>query len=166
MEIVFHSLFPSPIGVFLFISNLEVSKQYSGTEFPSPVGVFLFILIQSFTYGIEHNVSVPYRGLSFYIYTEIWNENGTTSFRPLSGSFFLYSLGLDQMEKRVTSFRPLSGSFFLYFFCSVNPIYALKFPSPIGVFLFIFDDLKFYKCNSLFPSPIGVFLFISEQVVL
>ena len=57
--------------------------------FPSPVGVFLFIYNEVVITVKNKKVSVPCRGLSFYL--ELGNGNGVyhKSFRPLSGSFFL-----------------------------------------------------------------------------
>ena len=110
--------------------------------FPSPIGVFLFI------YGKKTKSIIVLR-------------NG---FRPLSGSFFLYLKLASAYLLNLSRFRPLSGSFFLYqlsikwevdtqtvsvpyrglsFYIQVRAILGgslRTFPSPIGVFLFIFID--------------------------
>ena len=107
------------------------------------------------------------------------------SFRPLSGSFFLFN-GLNHLLTPEISFRPLSGSFFLF----LNPKMLDKYPlimfsSPVGVFLFVlmrvllivdgnqsfrplsgsfFLFLKEAVCKTVdvmsFSSPVGVFLFV------
>ena len=88
-------------------------------------------------YSVNVEVSVPYRGLSFYILSPSRYTPKPPCFRPLSGSFFLYydfEL-IDEIDAKVSvpyrglsfyiimtvskslyskGFRPLSGSFFLY----------------------------------------------------
>ena len=83
--------------------------------FPSPIGVFLFICRQLLVILQTETVSVPYRGLSFYMNNKT-KEKLTLfdGFRPLSGSFFLY-LRIARHNLPSLRFRPLSGSFFLYF---------------------------------------------------
>ena len=130
--------FPSPIGVFLFISVAGYDDCLLGDEFPSPIGVFLFICWFWLLYAKKSVlVSVPYRGLSFYLVFTHFIDNGFESFRPLSGSFFLSIVSVDFnrygsvtvsvpyrglsfylgfkmfYNVEMDSFRPLSGSFFL-----------------------------------------------------
>ena len=181
-----HRRFPSPIGVFLFILENWINKWLRGKKFPSPIGVFLFILNSlellqqkrkgfrplsgSFFlsyYPLFHlfsllYVSVPYRGLSFYLMlqAEIEREikrfpspigvflfilhccgNGWWCWRisvPYRGlSFYLIDIML--LSTLYNAFRPLSGSFFLSsnLLPLIYPV-CIEFPSPIGVFLFIF----------------------------
>ena len=84
--------FPSPVGVFLFICVYDKYFKVQEDMFPSPVGVFLFILRQpSLSVSISEKVSVPCRGLSFYIVSFLCTKRFRRfCFRPLSGSFFLY----------------------------------------------------------------------------
>ena len=57
-------------------------------------------------------------------------------FRPLSGFFLLYmSMNLKQLVEK--SFRPLLGSFLLYRMKMLEKKKVIRFPSPVGVFLFI-----------------------------
>ena len=80
--------FPSPIGVFLFIYS-GGGDRVKEVMFPSPIGVFLFIWLYYVYIFILSSVSVPYRGLSFYLKIFSMFYTLFSSFRPLSGSFFL-----------------------------------------------------------------------------
>ena len=134
---------------------------------------------------MNQQVSVPYRGLSFYMKARNPHlDNGRLSFRPLSGSFFLYMKRPTICELFKFVSVPYRGLSFYINECLCSTSYLNEFPSPIGVFLFIYiriessgnlpgvsvpyRGLSFYitfiyssaGINWLFPSPIGVFLFI------
>ena len=60
-------ILPSPCGVFIFIYRDILIASGNGDQFSSPFGVFSFIWLLS-----------------------IATQERVNSFRPLSGSFFLY----------------------------------------------------------------------------
>ena len=88
-------------------------------------------------------VSVPYRGLSFYILLECWRcKKGYAVSVPYRGlSFYIRYKGANSYLQQI--FRPLSGSFFLYYNSKYDISVMVTFPSPIGVFLFILYIVDF-----------------------
>ena len=111
----------------------------------------------------DKNVSVPYRGLSFYLLQTTSIDTAYNVSVPYRGLFFYIDLTRTQTSAS-TRFRPLSGSFFLSLNIPMDETTVVGFPSPIGVFIFIYktyDSKK--KLLAEFPSPIGVFLFLYKK---
>ena len=131
-------------------------------------------------------VSVPYRGLSFYINIAVHRKYWWTSKfpSPIGVFLFIWKRGTLIWTMVVWVSVPYRGLSFYINECLCSTSYLNEFPSPIGVFLFIYiriessgnlpgvsvpyRGLSFYitfiyssaGINWLFPSPIGVFLFI------
>ena len=103
--------FPSPAGVF-FISSIN-AKTWNKTanEFPSPAGVFFISSIMTTPKTTNKTkVSVPCRGLFYFIEEENYKRKKNNSFRPLPGSFLFHQAQF------------------------LNTITGYGFPSPAGVF--------------------------------
>ena len=112
--------------------------------FPSPVGVFLFIYIADF-----FNVDLDYRfrplSGSFFLYFQQLHLSihCLRCFRPLSGSFFLYKDTDMSSPDTSYGFRPLSGSFFLYLL-PISSIYPVSVVSvPCRGLSFYIEPLQF-----------------------
>ena len=121
----------------MFLENLPYM-----TLFPSPVGVFLFIfkIFIADSYG-KILVSVPCRSISFYIIIiSFIAAPFPLGFRPLPGSFFLYLYDKLRMLRINSVSVPYRGLFFyITYMKSAMALTGGVFPSPIGVFSFIYD---------------------------
>ena len=105
-------------GFFLFLLPLLSSKEMT-FQFPSPIGVLLISTdTEDFINKILGDVSVPYRGSSYFYRSEILRMSSTTRVSvPYRGSSYFYTQKMTFINE------------------------ANLFPSPIGVLL-ISTNLK------------------------
>ena len=147
---------------FLYLKFYDKNKDnLTDKNVSVPYRGLSFYLLQTTSIDTAYNVSVPYRGLFFYIDLTRTQTSASTRFRPLSGSFFL-SLNIPMDETTVVGFpSPIGVFIFIYKTYDSKKKLLAEFPSPIGVFLFIYITVEeLFRSFCLFPSPIGVFLFI------
>ena len=135
----------------------------------------------------QENVSVPYRGLSFYMdFKMFYPIELNKEFPSPIGVFLFILMSIKPMRLLLNVSVPYRGLSFYIGEDKMKKSSIGRFPSPIGVFLFIlrasglnatkglvsvpYRGLSFYietypivflTAILSFPSPIGVFLFIS-----
>ena len=135
-----YSFRPLP-GSFLFHNKINKEKKKLKKKDSDPSTVIFYLIIKK-NRECQSNwkVSVPCRGLFYFIDLEEYLNEELFSFRPLPGSFLFH-----QVEHKS------------------NKYFTFKFPSPAGVFFISSTKYltKIIKKDTGFPSPAGVF-FISS----
>ena len=128
-------------------------------------GSFLFHQSRGKIMELTIFVSVPCRGLFYFIKDFIDTGKDANSFRPLPGSFLFHRLIGNSLSNYI-SFRPLPGSFLFHQTPRLQPGSTSKFPSPAGVF-FISSRMSQMQSQKYmkFPSPAGVFFISSLSMI-
>ena len=123
-------------GIMFSIKGVVYEMAFADYKFPSPLGDYVFNLKCKTRNISDEFVSVPSRGLCF----QSGELRGVYRYRqgvsvPSRGLCFQSKkLGFKWASKK--SFRPLSGIMFSIFHYTA-PVYSvLKFPSPLGDYVF------------------------------
>ena len=117
-------------------------------------------------YVTTSGVSVPCRGFYFYSVSIPCRSGDSVSVSVPCRGFYFYSKTGTQLEWREFMKFPSPVGDFIFILKNIllKKFYFVEFPSPVGDFIFILKAIqRLSEDNWLFPSPVGDFIFIQNE---